>query len=212
MASGHFLCYIMLPSSFHTDVVHSDLKSTMRVLYSLFNKYKSTVTSQSETAAEKKWSLQWHKMFINIHIVNSILYTYSHLVLLLPVTPLSCTCLGLYSSIVQRCVLTVLYYNAKHTCTHTASTWNPEMASAIHTTDIQTYLITWDIPSLLIENNGPLHIFAFAQETWSCAHIWFYHFNPNQVLNQPLPSSYLAIRDVCNPTHVLEQAYRANCW
>ncbi|XP_065909499.1 beta-parvin-like [Dysidea avara] len=36
------------------DVVHGDLKSTMRVLYSLFNKYKSTVTSQSEPSAEKK--------------------------------------------------------------------------------------------------------------------------------------------------------------
>ena len=36
-----------------TDVVQGDLKSTMRVLYALFNKYKSTVTSQSEPTPEK---------------------------------------------------------------------------------------------------------------------------------------------------------------
>lgn len=36
------------------DVVQGDLKSTMRVLYALFNKYKSTVMSQSEPAPEKK--------------------------------------------------------------------------------------------------------------------------------------------------------------
>ena len=36
------------------DVVQGDLKSTMRVLYALFNKYKSTVISQSESAAGKK--------------------------------------------------------------------------------------------------------------------------------------------------------------
>jgi len=45
---------VALGFCFVTDVVHGDLKSTMRVLYSLFNKYKSTVTSQSEPAAEKK--------------------------------------------------------------------------------------------------------------------------------------------------------------